>query len=137
MLASKDWVLHFHLAKVSHLLKEVSDHSPILLSTMDQEFRLTKPFRYLNVWSEDISSFHLVEKAWRGINFRNKESRNTVKKLSRMARDFQRWNKMHFGNVFEKIKNLEDSILFLQSKEIPNKKIELELMQNLSELRLQ
>lgn len=119
-LASKYWVMHFQLAKVSHLLKETSDHSPILLSTVEQGFKEARPFRFRNVWSEDNSSIQVVEKAWRGTANKNRESLNTVKKLNITAMDLQRWNNMHFENVFKKIKKLEDTFLYQQSEVPPN-----------------
>lgn len=123
-LASKYWVMHFQMAKVSHLLKETSDHNPILLSMIEQESRVGRPFRFFNVWSEDSSSVQVVEKAWRGIANRSRESQNIVKKLSRTTKDLQRWNKMHFRNVFKKIKRLEEKLLHQLSMVLPDRRKE-------------
>lgn len=63
-IAYKDWVLHFQRARVVHLLKEESDHIPLLLNTNEMEVVSRRPFRYIQAWSTDSTSVEVVEKAW-------------------------------------------------------------------------
>lgn len=136
-LASKDWVMYFHQAKVTHLLKKTSDHNPIILNTVAQEFRVKRPFQFLNVWIEDISSYNVVEKAWKGRVMGGWEFQKTMNKLSRTARDLQRWNKLHFGDIYEKIKMLENQLTQYQAMLFPEKRKETEMLRQLMVLHLQ
>lgn len=56
VIASRDWVPLFDEAQVEHMFALELDHSPIMLSTVNEWKNGRRPFRFLNVWEEDQSS---------------------------------------------------------------------------------
>lgn len=64
VLASPSWVQLYNKARVKHLLKEASDHAPILLLTIGELEGGEKPSRFFQAWTRDPSSFDVVKGVW-------------------------------------------------------------------------
>lgn len=60
-VANDAWILEFPKTLVVHLERELLDHCPILLYTNGMEKRCKHPFRFMEAWVLDRSSFNVVE----------------------------------------------------------------------------
>jgi hypothetical protein len=49
-LVSREWELRFPLTTVHKLIREVSDHNPIILDTMEGREKLAREFRFEKRW---------------------------------------------------------------------------------------
>ncbi|XP_050241371.1 uncharacterized protein LOC126690300 [Quercus robur] len=95
-----DWCTMYPEARVTHLTRCHSDHSPILLETNPTSWaRQNRLFRFQSFWLSDSSFPQVVQKAWAGAP----SLQGAINKFSHAA---SKWNKGHFGNIFEKKKRI-------------------------------
>nr|XP_048324609.1 uncharacterized protein LOC107411957 [Ziziphus jujuba var. spinosa] len=91
---------------VIHLPPAGSDHLPLKL-TMTQDHPTTpRPFRFLEVWTQDPSYESIIKEAWSSSSH-NRSRTSLGFKLSNTARALKRWNKDNFGFCHTKINGLE------------------------------
>ncbi|XP_077226456.1 uncharacterized protein LOC143859720 [Tasmannia lanceolata] len=63
-LVNHDWINSFPLSTAQFLPPGLSDHAPIVVNLQNHQSLGAKPFIFHNMWTEDISIFPIVEKAW-------------------------------------------------------------------------
>ena len=94
------WCLLYLEAKVVYLTRCHSDHCPVLL-----EMQLggggvrNRLFKFQTCWLSDPSFPTIVSRAW-------SQSEMLVDAISNFIDEATRWNRMHFGNVFNRKKNI-------------------------------
>ena len=94
------WCLLFPNAKVIHLTRCHSDHCPVLLDMQPRPLvGRKKPFRFQSCWLSDPSFPRVVSQAWH----LNSSLTEAVKVF---IEDVAKWNRLNFGNIFEKKKSI-------------------------------
>ncbi|XP_060183360.1 uncharacterized protein LOC132613364 [Lycium barbarum] len=95
--------------EVEHLIKQGSDHSPLLLTFKADTRVIKKPFRFLNFWIEQESFLETVKVNWEEqycydpfFNFHNK--------MKKVSRALTKWSKETFGDIFKQVATLEEIV---------------------------
>jgi endonuclease/exonuclease/phosphatase family metal-dependent hydrolase len=63
-LVSKEWELLFPLTTVHKLAREVSDHNPLILDTMENREQRSREFRFEKRWLKEEDFLLRVDKVW-------------------------------------------------------------------------
>ena len=88
---SREWELLFPLVTVHKLSREVSDHCPIILDTMEGGTRKNKHFRFDKRWIQNDTFLLRVSKVWCQ-PIRAKNSLDLFqKKLKNVKKDLKGW----------------------------------------------
>ncbi|XP_060182388.1 uncharacterized protein LOC132612058 [Lycium barbarum] len=95
--------------KVTHLIKKGSDHSPL-----EHEFSTTteviiKPFMFLNFWVQHESFQEVIKQHW-CIDFEGNPFTKFQHKLKKVKIALRTWSKNTYGNIFQQIASLEESV---------------------------
>ncbi|XP_060182106.1 uncharacterized protein LOC132611743 [Lycium barbarum] len=97
--------------EVEHLIKQGSDHSPMLLTYKVDSRVIKKSFRFLNFWIKHPTFKDVVKDNWTGYHgydpffiFHSK-----LKKLSKVL---SKWSRDAFGDIFRQIDTLEEKNSF-------------------------
>jgi len=94
------WCMLYPEAKVVHLTRCHSDHCPVILEMQQGGGRgRNRPFKFQTCWLSNPSFPTIVSWAW-------SQSEMLVDAISKFIDEATRWNKMHFGNVFNRKKNI-------------------------------
>lgn len=103
-VANHYWMLCFPKATVEHFLVDVWDHCSILLNTTWAIPSNWRPFRFLEAWAFDQTSYKVVEKAW-NLDWKDgMECHQLRKSLFNIIKVLQKWNREYFG--FAKLKSI-------------------------------
>ena len=94
------WCLVYPDARVVHLTRCHSDHCPVLLELHPRRSNSRKrPFKFQTCWLIDVSFPKIVAQAW-GSRFRLEDA------IRKFEKDATTWNRMQFGNIFSRKKNI-------------------------------
>ncbi|KAH0776301.1 hypothetical protein KY290_007712 [Solanum tuberosum] len=104
----------FPKIEVEQLTKSGSDHSPLLLKCSSSNERVVKPFRFLNFWLKEESFKEVVAQNWKA-EFEGNPFSLFHYKLKKVKRALAQWSKETFGNIFQEIATLEDTIKVLET----------------------
>jgi exonuclease III len=63
-IVSREWELLFPLTTVHKLTREVSDHSPIFIDTMEGKENQRREFRFEKRWLKEEDFLHRVDRIW-------------------------------------------------------------------------
>lgn len=89
--------------------RATSDHSPVLLTADRSDLTAPKQFRFQNMWLSHPGFKDMVSNNWmqpvdgggmRALGY----------KLKRLKQSLRIWNREVFGNIFDRVKNLENSV---------------------------
>ncbi|GAU39340.1 hypothetical protein TSUD_60910 [Trifolium subterraneum] len=100
VLCNVSWRLKFHQGFAKVLPRLQSDHHPIII-ILDGETNMgrNRPFRYEAAWATHDNFRQLLQENWiRG--------RDLVDVLSNLTSNLKVWNKVVFGNIFKRKKEL-------------------------------
>lgn len=114
-LISPDWSMQFPAATLKHLNAASSDHVPIFLSLglMQACDKGPKRFRYETMWERDESLRDLLDAGWKSTQ---SESPQGIKnKLAALSTNLTSWDRNHFGNVRQVIRQLKRQLELLCS----------------------
>ena len=90
------WCLQYPEARITHLTRCHSDHCPVLLEAEPHNHsQLPRPFRFHSCWLSDQSFPPIVIKVWN-------QAHSLQGAINTFSVEAKRWNKDHFGNVFQK-----------------------------------
>ncbi|XP_059277925.1 uncharacterized protein LOC132032170 [Lycium ferocissimum] len=92
--------------EVEHLIKQRSNHSPLLISLKHDSRPIQKDFRFLNFWVEH-ANFQEVVKNNRGSNYSSDPFYNFHQKLKKVSKALSIWSKENCGDIFKQIATLE------------------------------
>ncbi|XP_061363078.1 uncharacterized protein LOC133306728 [Gastrolobium bilobum] len=102
--ANASWKTTFTDAGVKVLPRIYSDHSPILvyLTNLDTGWK-NRPFRFEIAWMEHYNFTQFLARSWNVV-------KDTRTNLHDLTPNLKRWNKVVFGNIFNRKTNLLHSI---------------------------
>ncbi|XP_060211977.1 uncharacterized protein LOC132639556 [Lycium barbarum] len=95
--------------QITHLIKQGSDHSPLFIECKDQVPKVRKSFKFLKIWAKHETFMDIVKENWitevEGNAFMKFNS-----KLKNMRKALSQWSRATFGDIFQRISNLEEVI---------------------------
>ncbi|XP_027060814.2 uncharacterized protein [Coffea arabica] len=94
---------------VEHLARHPSDHAPLRISFATRLDSKPRPFRFLNVWLSRADLLEVIRGAW-DRPVQGAPLRVLCQKLMASRRAIQDWNKLTFGNIFEKVRVAEAAV---------------------------
>ncbi|OWM74604.1 hypothetical protein CDL15_Pgr005184 [Punica granatum] len=109
--ANPHWFSIFPSINLSGFCHGLSDHCPILLSCAETNWG-PRPFRVLDCWWYSPNFFKLVTDFWQASSLRSPAITSALKDLKNKLRH---WNSTSFGNVEEKVLEIESQIDKLES----------------------
>lgn len=95
--------------RILALARTTSDHSPILLCGENYDFSGPKQFRFQSMWTTHSDFLNLVRTNW-SLPAEGGGMRALAFKLKRLKQALRGWNRDTFGNVFDRIRNLESIV---------------------------
>ncbi|XP_060195138.1 uncharacterized protein LOC132624361 [Lycium barbarum] len=95
--------------EVEYLIKQGSDHSPLLLTFKADTRVIKKPFRFLNFWIEQESFLETVKVNWEE-QYRYDPFFNFHNKMKKVSRALTKWSKETFGDIFKQVATLEEIV---------------------------
>ncbi|XP_070052653.1 uncharacterized protein [Nicotiana tomentosiformis] len=102
-LVNSEWLQNFPDTSVVHLVRNGSDHAPLLISTANNQWEPKKYFRFLDFWTEQEDFLKVVEQAWNTIGNivdKIKELQNRLAEHEdRCLNDNSECNRMEYNNV--------------------------------------
>ncbi|XP_061364296.1 uncharacterized protein LOC133307757 [Gastrolobium bilobum] len=107
--ANASWKTTFTDAGVKVLPRIYSDHSPILvyLSNLDTGWK-NRPFLFEIAWMEHYNFTQFLARSWNVV-------KDTRTNLHDLTPNLKRWNKIVFGNIFNRKTNILHSIAEIQN----------------------
>lgn len=91
VLVSQNWEILFPLMTVHKLVREISDHNPLVLDTMEQVEKTVKPFRYDSGWIKQPGFLDKIQTIW-SERVHNSDSLGVVQeKLKRVKKKMKGW----------------------------------------------
>jgi hypothetical protein len=116
-IVSREWELLFPLTTVHKLTREVSDHSPIILDTMEGKENQRREFRFEKRWLKEEEFLHRVVKIW-AQPVRAKDSLAKFQiKLKLVKKNLKGWGANIRGRDIKKKKELTQELSDLEEIE--------------------
>ncbi|CAI8591297.1 unnamed protein product [Vicia faba] len=95
------------------LVKNKSDHYPLLLNFEYNDPKVTSNFKFMNMWTLHKDCLNLVSQTWHSKVY-GCHVYVLDKNLRILKANLKEWNKNSFGNVQEKVKIAEDNLIKIQ-----------------------
>ncbi|XP_060202667.1 uncharacterized protein LOC132631084 [Lycium barbarum] len=95
--------------EVEHLIKQGSDHSPLLVNMRADSRPIRKSFRFLNFWVEHESFLDVIKENWVE-SYGSDPFFNFHNKLKKMGRALSKWSRDTYGDIFKQIATLEEVV---------------------------
>ncbi|KAL1160928.1 hypothetical protein V6Z11_A07G098000 [Gossypium hirsutum] len=109
-LGNEAWISNFPNCMVSHLPKIKSDHHLLLLVlNLNIALLRERPFRFLAGWVEHSDFDYFLKKNW-------KYSGNISNSLGKLAHHLNEWNKIFYGNITTRKRDLIKRIANIQKR---------------------
>ena len=100
VFVNPSWCLLHPKARVIHLTRCYSDHSPVMLEVLLRIITWrNRPFKFQTYWLTDPTFPRIVTQAWG-------QAHSLADALENFTKDAITWNKMQFGNIFARKKNI-------------------------------
>ncbi|XP_059301818.1 uncharacterized protein LOC132053727 [Lycium ferocissimum] len=96
-------------SKVTHLIRHGSDHAPLHLECNSNAHHIVKSFKFLNFWTKH-HTFMEVVKENRDRRLRGNPFYVFHHKLKKLKRALVQWSRNTYGNIFQQIATIEDTI---------------------------
>jgi len=100
---------YFTEIRILVLARTTSDHSPILLCGANSELPCPKQFRFQSMWITHSGFMDVVKNNW-SLPAIGGGMRALAFKIKRLKQALRTWNRDTFGNVFDRIRNLESTV---------------------------
>ncbi|XP_060182863.1 uncharacterized protein LOC132612790 [Lycium barbarum] len=95
--------------EVEHLIKQGSDHSPLLVNMRADSRPIRKSFRFLNFWVEHESFLDVIKENWVE-SYGSNPFFNFHNKLKKVGRALSKWSRDTYGDIFKQIATLEEVV---------------------------
>jgi hypothetical protein len=116
-LVSREWELLFPLTTVHKLSREISDHNPIILDTMEGSEKQIKEFRFDKRWLKEESFLPKVARVWaQPIRARDNLSLFLLK-LKNLKKTLKGWGANIRGRDIKRKKELNQELADLEAIE--------------------
>jgi hypothetical protein len=103
------WENLFPLTTVHKLVRELSDHNPLILDTMEQRDKVVRDFKFEKAWLQVEDFLIRVSRAWQN-PVRASDSLGKLQlKLKNVKKDLRRWGENLRGRDIKRKKILEKS----------------------------
>lgn len=115
VLLNHSWSQNNTETSVYHLVRSCSDHAPLFITVKNAQPTQHKYFKFFDFRINEPDFLEVVKQAW---NFEATGSpiwkfhmklKNTCKQLSW-------WSKNHIGNIFDKTKDLENMVAYMEQR---------------------
>ncbi|XP_027158394.1 uncharacterized protein LOC113760014 [Coffea eugenioides] len=93
---------------VSHLARDPSDHSPLLLSVATRVDGKPRSFRFINAWTSHANFRGVVQASWQQ-GCVGSPIQIVCTKLARLKTDIKVWNKQCFKDIFANTRKAEEA----------------------------
>ncbi|CAI9102519.1 OLC1v1000801C1 [Oldenlandia corymbosa var. corymbosa] len=113
ILFSQEWMEIFPRVSIELLSRTISDHSPLLLRFDTQLETRPRCFRFQKMWLRRGDFKNIVKASWLQPANRFGMMAFSIK-LCRLKLVLKEWNKTHFGDVFENLRNAEERVKELE-----------------------
>lgn len=100
---------------VTHLARDPSDHSPLLLLFTTRLDDKPRPFRFLNAWAIHPGFLEVVRKSWQQ-ECVGAPIQVLCSKVKRLKADIKVWNVQCFGNIFNNVKRAEKEVVLAKKQ---------------------
>lgn len=108
------WRDIFSKNTITHGILKESDHRPILVEAWSTSASVKGNFRFQNMWILHLNFLEEVQNNW-NLPARSEGLKKIKEKLSRLKFFLKFWNKNTFGNIFDKVKSLEEEVATAES----------------------
>ncbi|XP_060211633.1 uncharacterized protein LOC132639172 [Lycium barbarum] len=95
--------------EVEHLIKQGSNHSPLLVNMRADSRPIRKSFRFLNFWVEHESFLDVIKENWVE-SYGSDPFFNFHNKLKKVGRALSKWSRDTYGDIFKQIATLEEVV---------------------------
>ncbi|CAI9102974.1 OLC1v1001377C1 [Oldenlandia corymbosa var. corymbosa] len=113
ILFSQEWMEIFPCVSIELLSRTTSDHSPLLFQFDTQLETRPRCFRFQKMWLRRVDFKNIVKASW--LQPANSFGMMAfLMKLRRLKLVLKEWNKTHFGDVFENLRNAEERVKELE-----------------------
>ncbi|KAL6565178.1 hypothetical protein OROMI_016628 [Orobanche minor] len=102
ILISPEWYTTFPFLSIRHLPKYKSDHNSLLCQFSNIISKPKSSFRFQNMWVKHHLFLPTVKESW-DLYSNSRGMLKLLEKLSRLKYTLKEWNKLEFGNIFDKI----------------------------------
>lgn len=110
------WASKFPVLEIQHLTRSNSDHVPLLVKSSVFTKAGPSPFRFSKMWITHDDFKNFIKDHWNLGGFSPMPMHQLELNIKNMKSRLKWWNINIFGNIQQKIKDLEDSILLLENK---------------------
>ena len=107
-LANKAWIDTFDVTKVSHLVRERSDHAPLLIKCGVHKV-CSSAFRFLNVWTKHSCFMGVVQDAWR-LSVQARGMLGFFQRLLHVKSSRRAWSRQPFRDIFRALRDAEENL---------------------------
>ncbi|XP_059302356.1 uncharacterized protein LOC132054329 [Lycium ferocissimum] len=94
---------------VTHLIRHGSDHAPLHLECNSNAHHIVKSFKFLNFWTNHHTFMEVVKENWTA-DFCGNPFYVFHHKLKKLKRVLVQWSRNTYGNIFQQIATIEDTI---------------------------
>ncbi|XP_060177978.1 uncharacterized protein LOC132607915 [Lycium barbarum] len=95
--------------EVEHLIKQGSDHSPLMITCSEDRRIIKKIFRLLNFWVEHPTFVEMVRSNWSGYHGSN-PFYIFHSKLKNLSKVLSKWSRDTYGDIFRQIDTLVEVV---------------------------
>ncbi|XP_059310078.1 uncharacterized protein LOC132061246 [Lycium ferocissimum] len=94
---------------VTHPVRHGYDHAPLHLECNSNARDIVKSFKFLNFWTNHHTFMEVVKESWTA-DFCGNPFYVVHHKLKKLKRVLVQWSKNTYGNIFQQIATIEDTI---------------------------
>ncbi|XP_055814558.1 uncharacterized protein LOC129884254 [Solanum dulcamara] len=106
-MVNDKWLEVMPQTPITHLPTVGSDHCPLLLEMTEHNYHHIKYFKFLNCWTDHPAFMETVSNCWNSPTEGN-PMWCFHQKMKRLFTTLSRWSKLHFGDIYTKVKEYED-----------------------------
>jgi hypothetical protein len=116
-LMSSSWEDIFPLTIVHKLVRDLSDHNPLILDTMEARANINRDFRFEKRWVKEEDFLDRVRRSWAQCVVANNSLDRLQKKLKNVKKSLKGWGANLRGTDIKKKKDISLELKNLEEKE--------------------
>ncbi|XP_049399723.1 uncharacterized protein LOC125863750 [Solanum stenotomum] len=101
-------------SEVHHLIRQGSDHALLHVIGNSLQEIVTKPLKFLNFWTKQSEFKKVVEDNWNGEEINGNPFKMIHSKIKRIKSISTQWSRRTFGDIFQRIATLDDTIKVME-----------------------